>query len=105
MTVNFVYMTAGSRSEARTIGSALVAEKLAACVNIFDNMNSLYLWQGELQDDTETVLIAKTTRACVPALIEKVKTLHSYECPCIVCLPVSDGNSAFLDWIRAEVQR
>ena len=103
MRVNFIYMTAGSKEEARKIGKELVVARLAACVNILDNMNSFYMWQGELQDDTEVVLIAKTTEDRLPALIEKVKSLHSYDCPCIVSLPVSGGNQAFLDWIAAEV--
>jgi periplasmic divalent cation tolerance protein len=101
--INFIYMTAGSREEARKIGQKLVTSKLAACVNILDNMNSVYMWQGEIQEDTEVVLIAKTTRAKVPQLIEKVKSLHSYDCPCIVSLPVLDGHRPFLDWINAEV--
>jgi periplasmic divalent cation tolerance protein len=104
MKVNFIYMTAGSRDEAGTIGKELVVSRLAACVNIIDNMNSIYMWQGKVQDDAEIVLIAKTTEDRVPALIEKVKSLHSYECPCIVSIPVSGGNQAFLDWIAGEVQ-
>jgi periplasmic divalent cation tolerance protein len=103
MTVNFIYMTAGSKDEARRIGKELVVARLAACVNILDNMNSFYMWQGEIQDDTEVVIIAKTTEDRVPALIEKVKALHSYDCPCIVAVAVSGGNQAFLDWIVEEV--
>lgn len=104
MKVNFIYMTAGSREEARKIGKELVIARLAACVNILDNMNSLYMWQGKVQDDSEIVMIAKTTEDRVPQLIEKVKSLHSYECPCIVSIPVSGGNQAFLDWIAEEVK-
>ncbi|CAB1058089.1 hypothetical protein D1BOALGB6SA_2845 [Olavius sp. associated proteobacterium Delta 1] len=104
MKVNIIYMTAGSREEARKIGKELVITRLAACVNILDNMNSFYMWQGEVQDDSEIVLIAKTTEDRVPQLVEKVKSLHSYECPCIVSIPVSGGNQAFLDWIAEEVK-
>jgi periplasmic divalent cation tolerance protein len=104
MKVNFIYMTAGSKEEARKIGQELVVARLAACVNILDNMNSFYMWQGEVQDDTEVVIIAKTTEDRVPALIEKVSALHSYDCPCIVAIPVSGGNQAFLDWVAAEVK-
>ena len=103
MPVKFIYMTAGSKDEARKIGKELVVGRLAACVNILDNMNSFYMWQGEIQDDTEVVIIAKTTEDRVPALIEKVKALHSYDCPCIVAVAVSGGNQAFLDWIVGEV--
>ena len=104
MEVNFIYMTAGSRDEARKIGKALVVSRLAACVNILDNINSFYMWEGKVQDETEVVMIAKTTAARVPQLVEKVKSLHSYDCPCIVSIPVSDGNRDFLNWIAEEVK-
>ncbi|MBT8331742.1 MAG: divalent-cation tolerance protein CutA [Deltaproteobacteria bacterium] len=104
MKVNFIYMTAGSREEARKIAKELVISRLAACVNIWDNMNSFYMWQGKVQDDTEVVMIAKTAENRVPALVEKVKSMHSYECPCIVSIPISGGNQAFLDWIAEEVK-
>ncbi len=104
MEVNFIYMTAGDTEEAKKIAGELVASGLAACVNILDNMNSVYMWQGEIQEDSEVVLIAKTTRARVPQLVEKVKSIHSYDCPCIVSLPVLDGHQPFLEWIEAEVK-
>ncbi len=104
MDINFIYMTAGDTEEAKKIAGELVASRLAACVNILDNMNSVYMWQGKLQEDSEVVLIAKTTRAHVPQLVEKVKSLHSYDCPCIVSLPVLDGHQPFLEWIEAEVK-
>ena len=104
MSVNFIYMTAGSKEEAQKIAKALVTSKLAACVNILDNMNSVYMWEGKIQEDTEVVLIAKTTQARVPELVEKVKSIHSYDCPCIVSLPVSGGHNPFLDWIIEEVR-
>ena len=104
MKVNLIYITAKDKAEARKIGSELVESKLAACVNIIDNMNSMYVWQGKIQDDKEVILIAKTTEARVPLLIEKVKTLHSYDCPCIVSIPISGGNREFLDWIANEVK-
>ena len=102
--VNLVYMTAGSKDEALTIGKALVAKKLAACVNVIDQMNSIFEWEGEVQHDTEVVLIAKTAESRVPELIETVKAEHSYDCPCIVCLPVSNGNPDFLEWIGQSVK-
>lgn len=100
--IKLIYMTTGSVEEARTIGKALVESRLAACINIMDNMNSLYWWEGEVQDDKEVVMIAKTIARHVPELIEKVKSLHSYDCPCIVTLPVDYGNNDFLNWIERE---
>jgi periplasmic divalent cation tolerance protein len=103
MDINFVYMTAGSTEEARKIGKELVMARLAECVNILDHMNSFYWWNGEIQDDTEVVMIAKTTAARLPDLVKKVKSLHSYDCPCVVSLPVAGGHPAFLEWIAGEV--
>ena len=104
MTVHFIYMTAASKAEARNIGKALVESRLAACVNILDNMQSIYRWKEKIQEDSEVVLIAKTTEARVPRLIDKVKSLHSYDCPCIVSLPVIDGYPPFLDWIKMNTE-
>ena len=105
MAVNFIYMTASSKAEAQKIGRELVLSRLAACVNIFDNMQSIYQWEEKIQEDSEVALIAKTTDSMVSQLIEKVQTLHSYDCPCIVSLPVSDGYPPFLDWVRSEVKK
>ena len=101
--IYLVYITTNDKAEARQIGTALVESRLAACVNIIDHMNSLYRWEGQIQEDQEVILIAKTTEENVPALEEKVKAMHSYECPCIVCLPVTDGYGPFMQWIREQV--
>ena len=104
MALQFVYMTAGNQDEARRIGETLVTEKLAACVNILDGMQSLYVWEGALQHDREVVIVAKTVAARVPELVERVKTLHSYECPCIVAFDIDGGNADFLRWIGESVR-
>ena len=105
MAFHFIYMTAGSKEEAKNIGKVLVEARLAACVNIIENMTSVYRWEEKVQQDSEVVLIAKTTEAQVPELIDKVKSVHSYDCPCIVSLPISDGYPPFLDWIKSEVTK
>ena len=104
MNVQLVYITVGNLEAARTIGRSLVEQRLAACVNIIDNMNSFYMWDGRLQDDREVVVLAKTVGSRVPQLIDAVRRLHSYEVPCIVTLPVSGGHQPFLDWIAAETR-
>jgi len=103
MQTYFIYMTAKDKAEARQIGRHLVESRLAACVNILDHMNAMYIWQDEFQDDQEAVMIAKTTEERVDDLIAAVKALHSYEVPCIVALPISDGHPDFLNWIVAQV--
>lgn len=103
MNTYLIYVTAKNKEEARAIGRHVVQSRLAACVNILDQMNSMYYWNDEFQDDQETVLIAKTTANKVPELIEAIKAKHSYECPCIVSLPITDGNPAFIEWIAMQV--
>ena len=104
MTVNLIYMTAGSFEEAEKLGRELVTQNLAACVNIFDGMKSIYRWQGELQSDEEVVVIAKTTDDRAAELIDAVKAIHSYAVPCILQVPVAGGHQPFLDWITSEVK-
>jgi len=104
MTINLIYITTQNKNEAERIGQTLVEERLAACVNILDGMHSIYHWEGKLVNGTETVLIAKTAESKVPALTEKVKALHDYDCPCIVSLPITGGNDGFLSWIAEEVR-
>jgi periplasmic divalent cation tolerance protein len=98
----FIYVTTPDKAAALNIGRALVDARLAACANVFDGMTAVYRWQGKVQEDGEAVLIAKTREDLVPALTEKVRALHGYECPCIVALPVVGGSRPFLDWIEAE---
>jgi len=102
MDIRFVYMTAGSLDEARSIGRALVESKLAACVNILPGMQSIYRWEGKVEEANEVVMIAKTTTAQVPALTGRVKSLHSYTCPCVVSIRIEDGYQPYLDWIVAS---
>ena len=105
MKTHMIYVTTKDSDEARRIGKHLVQNQLAACVNIFDQMNSIYVWDGKLQDDHEAVMIAKTVEDKVPSVIEAVRQLHSYTCPCVLALPVGDGNPDFLAWISEQVGR
>ena len=104
MTIRLIYITVGSLDEAKAIGKELVTSRLAACANIIDHVNSIYWWDGEVQDDREFVVMAKTKKSLVPDLIEKVKSLHSYACPCIVSLPILEGNGPFMEWVRNETR-
>jgi len=100
--VCLVYMTAGSRDEALMIGRALVTEKLAACVNVLGPMTSVYDWQGETHEDAEVAFLAKTRRELVPRLSERVQALHSYDCACVVAVPIQGGHPPFLAWIGEQ---
>jgi periplasmic divalent cation tolerance protein len=105
MSIRFIYMTAGNLEEAQKISRDLVSSHLAACVNLFPHMNSIYIWDGKLQEESEVVMIAKTTRARVANLIARVKSQHSYSCPCMVSLKVEDGFPPFLEWVEESVKK
>ena len=97
-----IYVTAGSRDEALSLARELVNIRLAACANILTGTTSVYQWQGEVCEEEEVSLILKTRDDLVERLVEKVRELHSYDCPCVVSLPISGGNADFLEWIDAE---
>jgi periplasmic divalent cation tolerance protein len=102
MRLSIAYITANSSDQAWRIGRTLVQARLAACVNVIPGMNSIYWWEGEIQEDAEMIVIAKTRESLLPKLIETVKSVHSYDCPCIIAVPVLGGNPDYLDWIGRE---
>jgi periplasmic divalent cation tolerance protein len=104
MDILFAYITTKDTEDARRIGKILVAERLAACVNILPKMESHYWWQGRIESDHEAVLIAKTRADAREALLERVLDLHAYETPCVVFLPAAGGNPDYLEWIARETE-
>jgi len=103
--LRLIYITTKDKEEAKKIGSALVKEKLAACANIIDGMESVYRWKGKVETDTECILIAKTNNQNVRKLTERVKELHSYDVPCVISLTITEqeGNEEYLDWLTNSV--
>lgn len=102
MDAYFVYVTATDEGEAKTIAKTVVEERLAACANLLGKVQSFYWWEGKMCEGDETALVLKTSEARKSALIERIRQLHSYDVPCIVCLPVADGNPDFIEWIYSE---
>jgi len=104
MTSTMIYVTTSSREEALRIGRDVVADRLAACANVLPGITSVFRWQGDVQEDRETAMILKTRSDLVERLTARVKELHSYDCPCVVALPITDGNPDFLRWIVEETR-
>ncbi len=94
-----VLVTAGSRDEAVRLAERLVGARLAACVQIMPEMESVYYWKGKLERTTEILLIVKTTLDCFAELEREVRALHSYETPEIVALPVTAVSAPYLEWL------
>ena len=93
------YITCSSPDEARIIAQTLIEERLAACVNILAGVISLYRWEGAIQMDDECLLLAKTSQELEDKLIERVRALHSYDCPAITTYEVQNGNPDYLKWL------
>lgn len=104
MEFRWVYMTAKDQAEAETIGRELVQRRMAACVNVLPNMKSIYWWEGRIEESGEAVLIAKTRSTRVEALIATVRSLHSYSVPCVVTLPMLEGNPEYFAWLAKETE-
>jgi len=99
-----IYVTAPNRDEALRIGREIVTGRLAACANVLPAMTSIYQWEGEIREDSEAVLILKTRRDLSEPVIARIRSLHPYETPAILVLPVQAGNPAFLEWIQDETR-
>jgi periplasmic divalent cation tolerance protein len=94
-----VLTTAGSEDEARKIAHALVDRRLAACVNIVPQVESIYRWQSKVESAREWLLVIKTTAEKFPAVRDAIRELHSYDLPECVAVEVADGSPAYLQWI------
>ena len=95
-----VLVTCPSRSVGETMGWTLVHERLAACVNVVPNLTSIYRWEGKVCREAEILLVIKTRRIRLPALIRRVQALHPYALPEIVALPLVGGSAPYLSWVR-----
>jgi periplasmic divalent cation tolerance protein len=98
-------MTAGTSEEAERLATALVEERLAACVNLVAPLNSIYRWRGAVERSEEVLLIAKSRRSLLRRFIERVRALHSYEVPEVIALPIVAGARPYLDWLMAETRQ
>ncbi len=98
-----VYITTSGKEESKRIANILVGEKLAACINIIASIESIYLWKGEIEDEMESLLIAKTKVDNIDKIIKKVKEIHSYETPAILAIPVIEGSKDYLDYLDSEI--
>ena len=98
-----VYITTSSKEESEKIANKLVEGKLAACINIVPYIESIYLWKGEIEEDEESLLIAKTKAKNIDKIIKKVKEIHSYETPAILAIPIIEGSKDYLDYLDSEL--
>ena len=97
-----IYTTFGNLEEAKEVGAALVAARLAACVNMFPGMISLYQWGGAREEANEVAMIIKTRSGLTDQVLAETKRLHHYEVPVLLVLPTVGGSEEYCAWIVSE---
>jgi len=95
-----LHVTLPDAHRAQAMARTLVDERLVACVNIVPGVTSVYRWEGERQEDSEVLFLAKTAAPLLEAVTRRITELHPYELPCVVAVPVVGGLPEYLDWVR-----
>ena len=101
--IKFFYITCPKKKEAHKIAAFLVKNKLVACANIIQNVDSVFNWKGKVIKAKEILIVGKTMNKNVQKIIKIVKKLHSYKVPCIIFFDIKNGNTDFLKWIIKSV--
>jgi periplasmic divalent cation tolerance protein len=99
-----IFITAANKREAKRIAQGLIENKLAACVNIVDNIKSVFRWQGRIDKANEVLLIIKSKKSQLNRIIKFVKSIHSYDVPEIISLAIAAGNRDYLEWLDANIR-
>lgn len=100
-----IFITASSRKEAELICNELVESKLVACCNIISDVKSIFFWNGTLNHENESMIIAKSIHQNFKDILVRVKKIHSYDTPEIIAMPIIDGSDDYLKWIKDETSR
>lgn len=98
--IKVLYITARDKSEAAFIAKDTIESNLAVCANIFDQIESKYMWNNRIKTEKESILILKCTSTKCEKLINRIKKIHSYDLPCILEFTVENGNKEFIDWVN-----
>ena len=99
MKYNIFIVTVNKLDDGKKIAKILIENKLAACVNIIQNVISIYEWKGKMEEDNEYILLIKTTEEKSDLLIQKIQEIHSYETPECIGLRIEKGSKNYLNWI------
>lgn len=101
----FIITTVSTEKEGRMIANELVQNKLAACVNIVPKVHSVYEWENQIQNDEELLLLIKTTKEREKDIYHTVESLHSYDTPELITIPINHGSQPYLKWLENSVQK
>jgi periplasmic divalent cation tolerance protein len=99
-----VFSTSPNEKQGRAMARTLVSKRLAACVNVVPRVTSIYRWEDQVREDSECLLIIKSTGDKMDGLAGQIEKIHPYELPEVLAVPVTGGLPAYLDWVRNSVQ-
>ncbi len=99
-----LYVTVPDEAKGRALAAWLVERRLAACAHLTSSGQSFFWWEGEVQEQTEMVVFAKTRADLAESVIAAIAAWHDYDCPCILSLPIEQGFTPFLEWIDRETR-
>ena len=99
-----IFTTCANREQAEALARSLLEQKLAACINIQHGIESMYHWQGELQQEQESMLLIKTSVSLRPEVQQLLQSVHPYELPEIISVPIDSGSTPYLDWIQSQLK-
>ncbi|AUB56726.1 divalent-cation tolerance protein CutA [Methanobacterium subterraneum] len=102
---SMVYITASGVEESKKIAKTLLNERLVACANIISGMESIYWWDGSLEEDVESILLVKTRSELVDKVIDRVGEIHSYQTPCALEIQIKRGSENYLDWLDNSLEK
>lgn len=101
---SLIYITTSGEEESKKIAKILLEERIAACANIIPSMMSFYWWEGEIEEDNESILLLKTRSDKLDILIRRVKDIHSYDLPCILEISIQNGSEDYLQWLEDSLK-
>ena len=99
-----IFITVSNKKEAQKIAAALIKQKLAACVNCIDKVDSVFFWKSKIDQAKESLLVIKSKKEKLTKIIKLVKSIHSYKVPEIIALPIIAGDKSYLRWIDASLR-
>ena len=99
-----VYVPINSQEAAQKLAEKMIEKRLCACVNIIPQIHSVYWWNNEITNDTETVMIFKTLKPKLDELYKEIEKEHPYSVPAIITIPVHKLNTSYLQWMKSELR-
>ena len=98
------YITVSTMEMAQNLGRQLIEERLAACINIYPQVEAIFRWEGEIKTVSEVVLLAKTVQSKIELINVKVKEITDYDMACLITYPYNGGCPEFIQWLHDEVK-